>query len=140
MQQFFLVAADCVMTVRITHDAIHGAGNVPGAYVADNGAIVGRQARRLLREPIMVLDHRLDTAIRWKMDSDLFKLAPWIAQEGQIVLDRVLPEVQVEGLLAQIGRAGGEVNNFSRHVESPVFDESTCNPAQCGDWSEYTPP
>jgi hypothetical protein len=42
MQQFFLVAAYCVMTVRITHDVIHGPGNVPGAYVADNGAIVGR--------------------------------------------------------------------------------------------------
>ena len=131
VEQIFFVATYLIMTVCVTHDAIHTPGNVSLACPADNRAF-SRQAGRRLREPIMVLDHRLDPAIRRKMDSHFRKLGSRIAQERHVFLDRGFPKMEVEGFLTQISGSGRKVNYLRGTFDTPVIDGVRAIPARGG--------
>jgi hypothetical protein len=103
VEKVLLVLTYCIVAVCVADNPVYRPRDVTAPNVADNDRpVVGRQPRRVLSEPVVVLNDRLDTAFSGKVYSDLLKLGSRITQECEVVLHRVLPEMKVERLLSQI--------------------------------------
>src|SRR5262249_5714016 len=83
------------------------------------GAVCPGQTLRMRAHPIVVFDRRLDAAVLGNIDAHPDQRLARIAQELQVFVRRAFPEVDVEKLVLDDGRACGEIDDLGRHWTAP---------------------
>jgi hypothetical protein len=91
-----------IVRMHVADDPVHVACNVAATDVAHDRAVFGSESVGPLRQPVMVLYDRLDSAIPGQVNADLLQLLTRIAKKLEVILDRVLPEMEMEGLLSEV--------------------------------------
>ncbi|WP_156432439.1 hypothetical protein [Burkholderia sp. MSMB1498] len=100
VQELFLEFADRRMIVAVAHDAIDGARDVAAAHVADDRSVCALQPRRMLTDPIVIFDGRLDSAVVRNVYSDLRQKVARMGQIFEIFVRRAFPKMNMERFVA----------------------------------------